>query len=82
MVNKLDGEYCGHDKSNNINFTRTYKVLSSTIDKKMILNFTMPNLNKNNGNVGNVSINSTYTLIPGKKHTNLHLWHMKILMIQ
>ena len=67
MVNKLDGEYCGHDKSNNINFTRTYKVLSSTIDKNDS-KFYYAKLEQNNGSVGNVSINSTYTLIPGKTY--------------
>lgn len=67
MVNKLDGEYCGHDKSNNVNFTRTYKVLSSTIDKNDS-EFYYAKLEQNNGNVGNVSINSTYTLIPGKTY--------------
>ena len=67
MVNKLDGEYCGHDKSNNVNFTRTYKVLSSTIDKNDS-EFYYVKLEQNNGNVGNVSINSTYTLIPGKTY--------------
>lgn len=67
MVNKLDGEYCGHDKSNNVNFTRTYKVLSSTIDKNDS-EFYYAKLEQNNGSVGNVSINSTYTLIPGKTY--------------
>lgn len=67
MVDKLDGEYCGHDKNTNINFTRTYKVLSSSIDKSDP-EFYFVKLEQNSGEVGNISINNSYVLIPGKTY--------------
>ena len=67
MVDKLDGEYCGHNKNTNINFTRTYKVLSSTIDKNDP-EFYFVKLEQNSGEVGNISINNSYVLIPGKTY--------------
>lgn len=67
MVNKLDGEYCGHDKNTNINFTRTYKVLSSSFDKSNP-EFYFVKLEQNSGEVGNISINNSYVLIPGKTY--------------
>lgn len=67
MVNKLDGEYCGHDKNTNINFTRTYEVLSSSIDKSNP-EFYFVKLEQNSGEVGNISINNYYVLIPGKTY--------------
>lgn len=67
MIDKLDGEYCGHNKNINENFTRTYKVLSSTIDKSDS-EFYLVKLEQNSGEVGNVSINNSYALIPGKTY--------------
>ncbi len=63
MVENLNGEYCGHERNENESFIRTYKILSSTINKDDS-EFNDVTLEQNN-NIETVMINNSYLLIPG-----------------
>lgn len=72
MVSNLRGEYCGHQRNKDESYIRTYKVLSSNIDKDNN-EFNIVKLEQNNGVKGVVSVNNSNNLIPGHTYEFLFL---------
>ncbi len=64
MLDNLNGEYCGHNKNEMESYIRTYKILSSKINKEDE-EFNIVELEQNNGSKGTVLINKSYDLVPG-----------------
>ena len=64
MLDNLNGEYCGHEKNQDESYIRTYKVISSSINKED-REFNDVTLKQNNGKTTTVLINNSYLLIPG-----------------
>lgn len=67
MVDKLNGEYCGHEKNPDKSYIRTYKVLSSSINIDDS-EFNDVLLEQNNGSKGIALISNSYNLIPGRTY--------------
>lgn len=64
MLDKLNGEYCGHPKSTDKSFIRTYKIISATVNEEDF-EFNDIILEQNNKRE-KVTISNTFNLIPGK----------------
>lgn len=64
MLDDINGGYCGHLKNEDESYIRTYKVISSAIDKNDS-EFNYVTLEQNNGDKGKVLIHNSYLLIPG-----------------
>lgn len=67
MLEDLKGEYCGHSKNLTESYTRTYRVISSSINQED-QEFNIVTLEQNSGLRGSVSIHNSYSLIPGKTY--------------
>ena len=64
MLDNLHGEYCGGKRNEDESYIRTYKVLSSTINKSdNWQNYVT--LEQNNGSTATVLIGNSFILIPG-----------------
>ncbi len=64
MLENLNGGYCGHKRNPDESFTRTYTIISSSINKKDN-EFNDITLKNNKGEQATVLINNSYILVPG-----------------